>query len=66
MLHTQICLLFKEDLVTFVESHTQIYMLPMFFTNTVLTFWEIDASQNALREMLESPNNDYSNCFVLF
>lgn len=26
--------------LTFVESHTQTYMPPMFFTNTVLTFCE--------------------------
>lgn len=52
MLHTQICLLFEESLVTFIDSHTQIYMPPMFFTNTVLTFYEIDVSQNVSREML--------------
>lgn len=56
MLHTQICLWLKKrkNLVKFVEPRIlQIYLPPLFFTNTVLTFCESDASQNTqIRKML--------------
>lgn len=44
----------KKNLVRFVEPRiSQTYLLPLSFVGSALTFCRIDASQDALREVLD-------------